>query len=104
MAQLAVNSACADENPERPPKYGHQQTLQTANDFLRPRFLEWGSRQVMAQVIQLAPSTPVPTARVLALESARDAAVRTDAIYVLFTSIDETIAAAKVARDLAATM
>jgi hypothetical protein len=57
----------------------------------------------MAQIIPLAANAPETTPSVLKYEHPNPV-VRTDAVYVLFTSLDETIAAAKVARGLAQTM
>jgi hypothetical protein len=56
----------------------------------------------MAQIIQLeSPATERPLATSLYDVDPRDASIRTDAVFVLFTSIDETLAAVRVGRMLA---
>src|SRR5262245_14478300 len=102
MAQARAHRASVPEIPAEVPVFRHSESLGRANDFLRPRFLSWGSRQVMAQVIQLAPASPVATARVLTGQPTP--AVRTDAVYVFFTTVEDTLKAAGVARDLASSM
>ena len=58
--------------------------------------------KVMNQIIQLR-SAAVEESRSGAIDR-RNPGVRTDAVYVVFTSIDETLAAARVASDLAKAM
>jgi len=56
----------------------------------------------MGELIQIPAKTPVTSD--LSLAGRADLPVRTDAVYVVFTSIEDTFAAVKVAHSLATTM